>query len=105
MERILIGEQNFIEWLGLRNAATEAYDNTATVVATVRDTAGAKVTGMSSIAMAYVAASDGNYRGTITASSALNLTEGLTYYIEITATGTGNGFRRIAVLADYHSSG
>lgn len=51
---------------GLRNAATAAYLNSATVTATLVDALGVTVTGQSfPLTLAYVASSNGNYRGTL----------------------------------------
>jgi hypothetical protein len=55
----------FVEVNGLRNNLTGAYLNAATVTATLRDLAGVAVAGLDGVALAYVAGSDGDYRGQV----------------------------------------
>lgn len=105
MERILIAENNIIEWLGLQNAVTEDYDNLATVDATLKDSDNVPVTGLIDIKLSYVNGSDGIYRGTFRAIYTDALTEGTKYFLEITASGTASAFRRLELIAVYHSAG
>ena len=104
MDRIFIGEDNVVEWLRLRNNVTEEYVTTATVRATLKDSAGANVAGAVAVALRYVADSDGDYQGTISAAATSGMTDGATYYLEVTATGDGTGFRHMAVIAAYHGA-
>lgn len=64
MKLLYFKADNLIELLGLRRADDETvFLNAATVTAQIKDTSGTNIGG--SITMAYVAASNGNYRGTI----------------------------------------
>lgn len=97
-----IGSTNMVEWVDMEHAASDSPRNDGTVTAVVKDSAGATVAG-SSTAMSYVTGTNGLYRGYI--ASTISLTEGSTYYLEITASSPGppaaNGFRRITCLAQY----
>jgi hypothetical protein len=104
VDRIHIGEDNVVEWLRLRNNITEAYVNTATVRATLKDSTGEIIAGAWAVVLSYVAGSNGDYRGTISAAATSGLTDGGTYYLEVTATGDGTGFRRMQVTATYHGA-
>ena len=57
---------NFIEVLGVTNAATKAKIASATVTVTCVDSAGVEVTGQTwPLTLAAVAGADGDYRGTL----------------------------------------
>jgi len=86
---------NLIELIGLQDATTEAYENAATVTVTLKDPDGTTVTGVDGLSMAYVAASDGDYRGTIPYTSVL--VSGKLYTAEVTA-DAGVGKRAFFVL-------
>lgn len=49
----------------IRDRLTGNYLNAATVTATLYDSAGSAVTGLNALALAYVAASNGKYRGNV----------------------------------------
>lgn len=61
---VFVANTNVLELLGLKNEITDQYINDADVTVTIKDkTTGAAVTGMTWPAtMAYVPASNGNYR-------------------------------------------
>lgn len=105
MERILIGEDNVVYWLRLKDNTTGEYVDNATLRMTLKDGEGNAISGASNLTLAYIPGSNGDYRGTISASVAGTLINGVTYYLEVTATGGGTGFRRIPLLAAYHGAG
>ena len=75
----------------MTTAATGAYVNDATVTFTLKTAAGVAVSGATAIAMAYVAASNGKYQGTL--ESTVSLTADASYTLEITASSSSrNGF-------------
>lgn len=84
-----ISNDNLLEVIGLQNAKTGEYINaSATVQATLKDRAGANVTGASwPLALSYVAASNGNWD--VVLPAALDLTDGQDYVCEITAQVSG----------------
>lgn len=85
---------------GLSDARDDSPVNDATVTATLLDTAGEEVTGETwPVALAYVADSDGDYRGVV--SNAVELTERRRYTLRIEATraGLGSGEWEIPVRA------
>jgi hypothetical protein len=83
---IYIDNHNVLELQALTKSTTGAADVTATVTVTVKDKAGANVTGQTWPAtMAHVSA--GTYR--VTLDSDLSLTPNREYVAHITATGTG----------------
>jgi hypothetical protein len=96
---LYIGEDLAIQMTGLKNAITDAYVNDATMTYTLKTAAGVAVTGASAISMPYVAASDGNYRGTMDSSVSGTLTNDTVYYLEISV--SGSVFRRISCVAQY----
>ena len=80
--------ENLVEIAGLRNSATDAYINDATVAVTIKDAAGNTVSGDTfPKTMAYVAASNGTYQAML--SDLLVLTPGRHYTAEITASSGG----------------
>ena len=86
---IYLSTDHLLEVRGLKNIATDAYIDDATVIATLVDEDGAEVVGQSwPLTLSYVASSDGIYRGTL--EDALNLTEDLEYTAQITASGGSN---------------
>jgi hypothetical protein len=83
-----VANTNNLELNGLRNAATGAFVNDATVTVTIKDRAGATVAGVSwPLSMPYVTTSSGNYRAAV--SHTLALVAGQWYTAEISATGGG----------------
>lgn len=88
-----VGNDNLIEVLGLQNEVSGAFIDDAggaSVTAVVKDLAGNMVTNADSITLAYVAASNGDWRGTLRDDAALK--SGADYIAEITADG-GAGLR------------
>ena len=74
---------NLLEVDGLKNAATGAYLNSATVTVTLVDEDGNNVTGVVDLAMDYVADSSGKYRATL--KDTLSLTAEERYAAQISA--------------------
>ena len=85
---IQIDNDNYLQVSGLRNGATAAYVNDATVTATLKDSAGTDVPGQAwPLGLSYVPGSDGVYRGVL--QDSLTLTAGDEYKTVITAVGGG----------------
>ncbi len=85
---IYLANDNYLEVDALKNGATDAYQNSATVTATLKTSAGAEVAGQSwPLTLDYVAASDGTYRGIL--DDALSLVDGTTYVAHIEAVSAG----------------
>lgn len=83
-----VGNDNLIEVLGLQNEVSGAYIDDAggaTVTAVVKDLAGVTVDNADSITLAFVSASNGNWRGVLPDTAALK--SGADYVAEITADG------------------
>lgn len=83
---VYVANTNVIELSGLKSAIEDDFVNDATVTVTVKDEAGAEVAGQSwPETMAYVASSDGLYRGII--EDDVELTAGTTYvaHVEVDA--------------------
>lgn len=108
---LYIGEDNLVYWgdrdtpgSGLYDNNLRSFINNATVTFTLKDSAGSNVTGAVSQAMTYVTGTQGVYEGVL--EDGVTLTENSTYYLEITATGSGDriGFRRIQYTARYHGA-
>lgn len=85
MKTLSIGCDNLVRVDNLTNEVTGSYVNTATLAMTVRDSSLAAVTGGTSIAMAYVAGSNGRYHGTV--PNTLILTAGAIYYVDVVGSG------------------
>lgn len=82
------------------NVSTEAYINNATVTMTLKDLSLNAVSGASNLSLTYVTGSNGKYQGTI--PSTVTLTDGATYYLDITITSsTTIRTDRITCVADY----
>lgn len=88
MNIVYIGNDNYIEVDGLKDKATDAYINDATVACTLKDSGGNNVTGQSwPLTLSYVASSNGKYRGLL--DNALVLTARKMYTAHITVVGGG----------------
>lgn len=86
---VYVGNTNIIEVTGLKSAVEGSYVNDADVEVTVQDAEGNAVSGQTWPAtMAYVAASNGNYRGIL--EDDLALVDGTTYFAHIDADGGAN---------------
>jgi len=84
--KIYIGNDNLLTVDELKNAATGAYINDATVTATLTDADGTEVTGQTwPTTLAYIAASNGTYRGSL--SNGLSLDRSKEYRLEVAANG------------------
>lgn len=108
---LYIGEDNLVYWgdvdtpgSGLYDAYLGCFVNDATVTFTLKDSSNSTVSGASSVSMSYITGSRGCYAGVL--EDGVSLTENATYYLEITATGSGDriGFRRLAYTAIYHGA-
>ena len=85
---IYVANDNYIEVDALANGATDAFENSATVTATLKTSGGAEVAGQSwPLTLNYVADSDGTYRGIL--DDALSIVAGTTYVVHIEATASG----------------
>lgn len=109
--KLYIGEDLIVFWgdrhkpnSGLYDENLEQFINDATVAFTLRDASLVAVTGATSISMSYVTGTKGVYEGTL--EDGVSLTENATYYLDITATASGDrvGFRRIQYTAVYHGA-
>lgn len=107
--KLYIGEDLTVFWgdrhvphSGLYDNSLEQFVNNAAVTFTLKNSAGSAVSGANTISMSYVTGTRGCYEGTL--EDGVTLTENATYYLEITATASGDrvGFRRIPLLAVYH---
>jgi hypothetical protein len=74
-DNIYINNDNRVVLTGLKNESTGNFENGATVTMTLYDSTGTAVTGQSWPAtLTYIAASSGNYEGTL--DDGLSLTDG-----------------------------
>lgn len=83
---VYVANTNLIEIRGLKSAVEDAFINDADVSLTVKNAVGEEIEGESGgwpVTMAYIDASDGEYRGVL--SDALELVDGVTYYAHIDA--------------------
>lgn len=83
----LLANSNTLELRGLRNAFTDGYINTATVVATLHTLKGQSLVSPEAITLHYVADSDGCYRALL--SPDINLVADKRYVLNIVAQGEG----------------
>lgn len=91
-----VGNDMILEVAELRNTATGAYLNAATVTATLTDAAGVNLGGQSwPLAMVYVTGSNGIYRATLTYALQITARERVTATIAVNA---GGGLRAQWVL-------
>lgn len=109
--KLYIGEDNIVFWgdrdtpnSGLYDNNLRSFINDATVTFTLKDSSNSAVSGANGISMSYITGTSGVYEGTL--EDGVSLTENSTYYLEITATASGDrvGFRRIQFVAQYHGS-
>lgn len=98
-----VGASNVIELASLTNAVTGAVDNGATVTVTIKDWGGTtNISGETyPKSMAYVAASSGKYRATI--SPNLAIVAGTRYRAVINVTGNAGDkdYREVPIMAAY----
>lgn len=99
------GNDMVAEVYGLRDAATDAYHNAATVQATLKDaTSGTPLTGQTwPKTLSYVTGSNGVYRGVL--EDTLVVTVGQTLTLEITVTSSSmTAFWQIPAIAQTRTS-
>lgn len=98
---IPIGSDTLVSLEGHADNVSGAYINNATVSAAVLD----GDTSLFSVSLAYVAGSNGNYRGVFTAANTSTLTPGKVYLIAYTATSAlGTLVVHKSEAADYITS-
>lgn len=87
-DNIYINNDNRVVLTGLKNESSGNFENSATVTMTLYDSSGNTVSGQSwPASLSYIAASNGNYEGTL--DDGLSLTEGADYEVRVTATASG----------------
>jgi len=109
--RLYISQDNVVFWgdrnipdSGLYDASLGQFIGDATVVFTLKNSAGSAVSGASAVSMSYISGTKGVYEGIL--EDGVSLTENATYYLEITATASGDrvGFRRLSFQALYRGA-
>jgi len=101
-----IGSDTVVTLKGLYDVVGESFVSTATLAFTVKDaTNGSPVTGLTNIAMPYVAGTQGTYRGLAPAAATAALSEA-DYFVEVHATTTGGNILvdRLAQRAAYYAN-
>lgn len=84
-----VANTNILDLVGLKSEIEDAFINDATVTVTVKDAADVSVAGASwPLTMAYLAASNGNYRAIL--ADTLSLVAKTKYYAHIAANGGAN---------------
>jgi hypothetical protein len=100
LEVLAIGSDNLVRLDALTNASSGAFINNATVSYVLKDAKGTII--INTTTMAYVAASNGRYEGTIPYTTTLALNNYFT--IEVTAVGGGfTIFRKLSCIAKYRA--
>lgn len=103
---LYIDNDNVLSLVGLQNSVSAAYLNAATVTVTLVDSDDAEIAGETwPLSMAYVAASDGNYRATLPdALTGLTTEDAITAQIEADS-GVGlQGSWKIPLVAKTRTS-
>ena len=99
MQILYVGEDNLVQWLGMTSSVDGSYINDATVAGVLKRQSGEIVA--DGITLAYVAGSNGDYRGEIDQS--ITLVHNARYTLELSAESQSReGFRRIECQAFYH---
>lgn len=88
----------FIEIDGLADSLSLAFQNSATVTATLKDRSGAPVTGLTNVTLNYVASSSGIYRGAVPAT--FNPTKGGGYTLVIDANNNAGAKAHLEIAAE-----
>lgn len=83
-QTISIGSDRTVLLSGLYDNVSAAYQNDATVTGVLSQSG----TTVYSFSLSYVSSSDGNYRGTIPATTTADLVAGQRYTVRVTATAT-----------------
>lgn len=102
-QTILINEDNHIRWEKARKASDNTYVNSGSGTWSLKDSDDVE---LATGSLSYVASSNGRWHGTISQDDTADLTEGTTYFLEVSLTdGAGaDAFRRVEVIAGYHGS-
>lgn len=96
---LYIGADHTVTYSGM--TAGGSYQNSATVTYALKDAVLSTVSGGTGT-LSYVAASSGNYSGSIESTVTSTLTAGQVYFLDITASqGSYNDFRRLELYAEY----
>lgn len=83
---LFYNNDNLLEIIGLKNAATDSFINNATVTADIHlKSDDSQVTGATGLTLAYVSGSNGNYRTTVPDTA--NIAQSEEYVAKITADG------------------
>jgi hypothetical protein len=83
-----VGSDQLVTIEGLRDPATNAYVNTATIEVTMTDAEGTAVAGQTfPLLLDYISSSNGNYQGLL--EDTRELVDGQLYWLEITANAGG----------------
>lgn len=104
---LAIGVDNLVEVSGLVLATDgTTYVNDATVTFTLTDEDHVEITDATDVAMAYVAASNGKYQGTLPYTVTANLTKGASYWLFIEGVKAGRTvlYERHDCVANYAGS-
>lgn len=104
-EAIYVGNTNMLELRGLRDGLTGEYLSGATVTATVKDAAGANVTGESwPKALSYVDDSEGVYRVSLSHQLAVVAGAGYVAVIDVDADSGRRGRWELPLIAKVRRS-
>lgn len=95
---IYVKNDMLIELIGLQDVISLVFQNTGTVVANIHDKDDTLIIGP--ISMAYVAASDGDYRGTIEDSAAFISGKLYTAKVSADASGGLKGYWELPLRAE-----
>lgn len=89
---IYVGNNNLVDLIGLKNAATDSYENSADVSLRLIADDGSEIEGQTwPLTMNYVADSDGDYRATLSKDLVITHKQVITADITAVASGiTGN---------------
>jgi hypothetical protein len=94
----------YLEIDGLADGLTTTVINTAVVTATLKDSTGASVSGLTNLSLTYVASSSGVYRGLIEDTFNPAIGGGYTLYIDAVDGGVNKGHWEIPVVIKVRKS-
>jgi len=97
---IYINSDTIVRLDELQNPTDDSYVDAATVTFTLKDFAGAEVSGAVAISMTYVPGSNGRYEGLIAETVSLGL-PGTEYDLEVTIESARTDFRKIRCVSQY----
>ena len=87
--KLLVGNDQTIQALGIRNESTGAYINDAVVTVTIYKKNRTEVAGETwPLSLTYVPASNGDYSANL--EDGIEFEAGKSYWVEVTAEGTGD---------------